>query len=54
MKAMDVFDMRHELRHIAKVVETGMGTVEEAAQLRQFAEQLRELQMQLNRREERW
>ena len=53
MNSFAVFDMRHELRGIAKLVETGMGTVEEAAQLRQFAEQLRELQMQLNRREGR-
>jgi len=53
MKAMDVFDMRHELRHIAKVVETGMATAREAEELRKMAENLRELQMQLNRREER-
>lgn len=53
MKAMDVFEMRHELRGIAKIVETGMGTAREAKQLREMAEQLRDLQMQLNRREER-
>ena len=53
MKAMDVFDMRHELRALAKVVEAGMATAKEAKQLREMAEQLRELQVELYKREER-
>jgi len=53
VKAMDVFEMRHELRHIAKLVETGMATATEAKQLRDMAEQLRDLQVELYKREER-
>ena len=53
MKAMDVFDMRHQLRHIAKLVETGMATAREAEELRKMAENLRDLQVELYKREER-
>jgi len=53
VKAMEVFDMRHELRHIAKLVEAGMATAQEAKELRKMAENLRELQVELYKREER-
>ena len=53
MKAMDVFDMRHELRHIAKLAEAGMATAQEAKELRRMAENLRDLQVELYKREER-
>jgi len=53
VKAMDVFDMRHELRHIAKLVEAGMATAQEAKELRKMAENLRDLQVELYKREER-
>jgi len=53
MKAMDVFDMRHQLRHIAKLVETGMATAREAKELREMAENLRDLQVEMYKREER-
>ena len=53
MKAMDVFDMRHQLRHIAKLVEAGMATAQEAKELKKMADSLRDLQVELYKREER-
>ena len=51
MKAIEVYDLRQQLRRIAKLVEAGMATAREAKELRKMEQKLGDLQVDLYKRE---